>query len=56
MITPTIGLILMGVMVLAVIVSGAVLLFAKTGTHNPNAKHYCPCCGEPEETHTCNSC
>ena len=51
-----VGMILLGVMALAVIVSAATLLFSKPGKHNPNAKHYCAVCGDPEETHTCNSC
>ncbi len=51
-----IGMILLGIMFLAVIVSGCMVLFTKTGAHNPNAKHYCAICGEPEETHSCNSC
>lgn len=56
MITPTIGVILMVIMFLIVIVSGALVLFAKTGPANPHAKHYCPCCGELEHECYCNSC
>ena len=49
-------MIVLGVLVLCIVVSGLMILFTKPGPHNPNARHICACCGEPEETHSCNSC
>jgi hypothetical protein len=51
-----IGLIFLGVMFIAVVASGAMVLFAKTGGYNPFAKHYCAICGELEHECYCNSC